>query len=99
MFMFDIPLFQNWINFTAPENRICWNVFIQLGVEPVANEQIKNSHWTPQQRQKKYSTLFATSGPPKEPLEICLMQYLLTKFARSSLKTCCSIPGTSDKPF
>ncbi|KAK3848486.1 MAG: hypothetical protein J3R72DRAFT_500243 [Linnemannia gamsii] len=53
MFMFDIALFQKWINFTAPENRICWDVFIQLGLEPVADEQIKNSDWTPQQRQKK----------------------------------------------
>ncbi|KAG0281199.1 hypothetical protein BGZ95_006025 [Linnemannia exigua] len=42
-----------WITFTVPENRVCWNVIIQLGLDPIADEQIKNLDWTPQQHQKK----------------------------------------------
>ncbi|KAF9900790.1 hypothetical protein EC991_006893 [Linnemannia zychae] len=42
-----------WITFTVPGNRVCWNVIIQLGLDPVADDQIKNSDWAPQENQKK----------------------------------------------
>ncbi|KAF9125529.1 hypothetical protein BGW39_007329 [Mortierella sp. 14UC] len=42
-----------WITFTVPGRRVCWNVIVQLGLDPVADEQIKNSDWTPQENQKK----------------------------------------------
>ncbi|KAG0376825.1 hypothetical protein BGX24_007168 [Mortierella sp. AD032] len=42
-----------WVVFTVPGNKICWNVVIQLGLDPVADELAGTSDWVVQDNNQK----------------------------------------------
>ncbi|KAG0281207.1 hypothetical protein BGZ95_006033 [Linnemannia exigua] len=42
-----------WVIFTVPGNMICWNVVIQLGLDPVADELAGTSDWVVQDNNQK----------------------------------------------
>ncbi|KAG0281204.1 hypothetical protein BGZ95_006030 [Linnemannia exigua] len=47
----------SWVTFTVPSNRICWNVVIQMGLDPVADEQFKSSDWVAQDNRKMLDSI------------------------------------------
>ncbi|KAG0376822.1 hypothetical protein BGX24_007165 [Mortierella sp. AD032] len=47
----------SWVTFTVPGNKICWNVVIQLGLDPVADEQFKSSDWVAQDNKKMLDSI------------------------------------------
>ncbi|KAF9146902.1 hypothetical protein BG015_011478 [Linnemannia schmuckeri] len=58
-----------WCTFTIPGNRICWNVIIQLGLDPVADELAGSPDWVVQENNKKmmdsirhFKTPYGTMG-------------------------------------
>ncbi|KAF9916735.1 hypothetical protein FBU30_001176 [Linnemannia zychae] len=41
-----------WVTFSVPGNKICWCVVIQIGIDAIADDQLRSSDWAPQQNQK-----------------------------------------------
>ncbi|KAF9088614.1 hypothetical protein BGX23_007235 [Mortierella sp. AD031] len=41
-----------WTMFTIPENKVCWNVVVQLELAPEEAEDAKNSDWSPASNQR-----------------------------------------------
>ncbi|KAF8945120.1 hypothetical protein BGZ47_003211 [Haplosporangium gracile] len=59
----------NWCTFTVSDNRICWNIIIQLGLDPVADELAGSPGWIVQENNKKimdsirhFKTPYGTMG-------------------------------------
>ncbi|KAF9280507.1 hypothetical protein BGZ88_012154 [Linnemannia elongata] len=62
------PVKYPMVTFTIPDNRICWNVIIQLGLSSTADEQATSSDWTSQNNKKMldeirhFKTPYGTMG-------------------------------------
>ncbi|KAG0282406.1 hypothetical protein BGZ96_000517 [Linnemannia gamsii] len=46
-----------WVTFAVPENKICWSVIVQLGVDATADEQFKSSDWVLQENKKMLDSI------------------------------------------
>ncbi|KAG0293460.1 hypothetical protein BGZ96_002802 [Linnemannia gamsii] len=58
-----------WCTFTVPGDKICWNVIVQLGIDPVADELAGSSDWVVQDNNKEmmnsirhFKTTYGTLG-------------------------------------
>ncbi|KAF9135809.1 hypothetical protein BG015_003218 [Linnemannia schmuckeri] len=57
-----------WFAFAVPGNKLAWNVVVQLGITPIADEQFKASDWDTQQNQvmmdsiRHFKTPYGTLG-------------------------------------
>ncbi|KAG9061278.1 hypothetical protein KI688_007616 [Linnemannia hyalina] len=63
-----VKKFPDWLTFTIPGNRICWNVIVQLGLSSTADEHASSSGWTNQDNKKMmdefrdFKTPYGTMG-------------------------------------